>query len=96
MRWILLLVAALVAAVGAAFTVQNSSFTVPLQLDLYFVAWRLRSPVSASALMWGAFAAGLLVGGCAMGFRGQGGARGRLSEPGPPSRDDKTRDPWAG
>ena len=96
MRWILLLVAALLVAVGAAFTVQNSTFTVPLQLDLYFVAWRLRSPVSASALMWGAFAAGLGVGVCAMGLRGGGGARGRLPEPGNPGQDQKTRDPWAG
>jgi uncharacterized integral membrane protein len=62
-RWIVLLLVALVGVVLAAFTIQNSGFRVPLQLDLYFGAWKLSDPAPASALVWSGFGAGLLLGG---------------------------------
>lgn len=62
-RWIALTLIVLLAAVLAAFTIQNSAFESPLQLDLYFVAWQLGRPASVSALIWASFAAGFAIAG---------------------------------
>lgn len=69
MRWVVLTTVALIVAVAAAFTIQNSSFQVPLQLDLYFAAWRLAEPASVSLLMWVSFAVGGLFAGGVFGAR---------------------------
>jgi uncharacterized integral membrane protein len=69
MRWVVLTTVALVVAVAAAFTIQNSSFEAPLQLDLYVAAWRLAEPASVPLLMWASFAVGGLFAGGVLGAR---------------------------
>ena len=54
-KWIGL---ALAATVLYAFTVQNSSRTTQLSLDLYFGAWKLQDEASISAVVWASFLAG--------------------------------------
>lgn len=62
-RWLVLLSIVLLGVVVAAFTLQNASYTSPLQLDLYVVAWRLREPASVPALVWTSFGAGFALAG---------------------------------
>lgn len=69
MRWVVFTTVALTVAVAAAFTVQNSRFEAPLQLDLYFAAWRLAEPASVPLLMWLAFALGGLFVGAVLALR---------------------------
>lgn len=57
-RWIVLTLLVLLAVVLIAFTVQNTAYEAPVQLDLYFGAWRLRQPASVSALVWISFGLG--------------------------------------
>ncbi|MBM4391867.1 MAG: LapA family protein [Deltaproteobacteria bacterium] len=55
------LAAAGLALLGiVCFTVQNSSRTTDLSLDLYVGAWRLVDPAPIPMLMWGSFALGAL------------------------------------
>jgi len=49
--------------VGALFTLQNLDRTSDLSLDLWVVAYHLSEPQPVPYLLWGAFAAGLLLGG---------------------------------
>lgn len=58
MRWLIFTLVALGIAIIAAFTIQNSGRTVDLSLDLWFAAWKLSKPASASALVWGSFLTG--------------------------------------
>ena len=60
MRWVKLVLLLVVALIAAAFTVQNSTWTAPLQLDLWVVAWKLARPAPVPALMWVSFGTGLL------------------------------------
>lgn len=62
-RWIMLTVLVLLGVAIAAFTIQNSSFESPLQLDLGFAAWRLASPAPVPTLMWGSFGVGFALAG---------------------------------
>ena len=101
MRWVWLVLAVLIAVVATAFTLQNSSFRAPLQLDLWVAAWRLKSPASVPALMWASFGAGAVVGGGAVALRSFfGRGFGRRA---PPYNPDvamggatRANDPWAG
>lgn len=52
-------------AVAALFVLQNINRSSQLSLDLYFAAWQLQEPVPVMALVGGAFAVGLLLGGLA-------------------------------
>lgn len=61
-RWFQLVSVLLVGLVGTLFTVQNSSRTSDLSLDLWFAAWHLQAPAPLPVLLWVAFAVGLLVG----------------------------------
>ncbi len=61
-RWFQLVSVLLVGLVGTLFTVQNSSRTSDLSLDLWFAAWHLQAPAPLPVLLWVAFAGGLLVG----------------------------------
>lgn len=61
MKWFKLSVAAVVAFSIAAFTVQNSSRTTQLSLDLSVAAWQLVDPAPVPMLMWGCFVLGALV-----------------------------------
>jgi uncharacterized integral membrane protein len=60
MRWVKLVLLLLVALVATAFTLQNLTWTAPLQLNLGVVAWRLSQPAPVPALMWLSFGIGLL------------------------------------
>ncbi|MDP2307003.1 MAG: LapA family protein [Pseudomonadota bacterium] len=97
MRWVWLTLGLLVVVVLTAFTLQNSSYRAPLQLDLWFAAWKLKSPVSVSALMWSSFGAGLLIAGAGLGFRGMRlGQRVRQLEQEIAMGSARGKDPWAG
>ncbi len=52
--------AALATLSIVCFTVQNSSRTTELSLDLYLGAWKLVDPAPIPMLMWGSFALGAL------------------------------------
>jgi hypothetical protein len=73
-RIISLVAVASAAAVGALFTVQNSTRTTDLSLDLFVVAYHLESPQPVPHLLWAAFGIGLLVGGT-WGLMGRWGLR---------------------
>lgn len=60
-RWAAIIGMLLVVLAIAAFTIQNSGFRVPLQLNLYFAAWQLSEPASVTVLMWSSFGAGGLL-----------------------------------
>lgn len=60
MKWLQLSLAGLVLFAIAAFTVQNSSRTTQLSLDLYLGAWKLVDPAPIPMLMWGCFVLGAL------------------------------------
>lgn len=62
-RWLVLLTIVLLGVVIAAFTLQNSNYESPLQLDLYVAAWRLSEPASVPALMWISFGSGFAIAG---------------------------------
>lgn len=57
------IVAVLLIALGALFSLQNSARTTQLSLDLGFAAWQLEQPVSIPLLIGISFAVGVLVGG---------------------------------
>jgi uncharacterized integral membrane protein len=67
-RWFQLVSVLLIGLVGTLFTVQNSSRTSDLSLDLWFAAWHLQAPAPLPVLLWVAFAVGLLVGVVGMAF----------------------------
>lgn len=99
MRWVWTTLGLLVAVVLTAFTVQNSSFRAPLQLDLWVAAWKLSSPVSVSVLMWSSFGAGVVIAGAVLGLRGMRlGRRVRQLEQeiALGSARGGVKDPWAG
>lgn len=97
MRWVWLSLGLIAALVLTAFTLQNSSYHAPLQLDLWFAAWKLSHPVSVSALMWGSFSAGALFAGGIFGFRGMRlGRRVRQLEQEIALGPLRGKDPWAG
>lgn len=98
MRWVWLTLILLVVLVAAAFTVQNSTFTAALQLDLGVTAWRLQSPASVPVLMWSSFGAGALVAGVVLGVRSMRlGARVRqLEQEATVGAARGGKDPWAG
>lgn len=97
MRWVWLTLGLLVAVVLTAFTLQNSSFHAPLQLDLWFAAWKLSSPVSVSVLIWTSFGAGLLIAGGFLGYRTMRlGRRVRQLEQEIAMGSVRGKDPWAG
>lgn len=99
MRWIVLTLVALAGAVAAAFTIQNSTFTVPLQLDLGVAAWRLSKPASVSALMWSAFGIGALLPALVLGVRSvrlASRVKALEQEIALGSARSPAKDPWAG
>ena len=61
MRWFKLTVAALAVLSIVCFTVQNSSRTTDLSLDLWVGAWKLADPAPIPMLMWGCFAGGAVL-----------------------------------
>lgn len=62
MRWVWGGLGAVVVLFAGLFTVQNSSRTAQLSLDLGVAAWQLERPLPLPALLWGALAVGLLLG----------------------------------
>ncbi len=97
MKWVWLTLATLLVVVLTAFTLQNGAYRAPLQLDLWFAAWRLRSPVSVSVLMWSSFGAGALIAGAALGIWGMRlGQRVRQLEQEIAMGSARGKDPWAG
>jgi hypothetical protein len=58
-RWSLILA---VLGLAVLFTIQNSSRLTDLSLDLGMAAWHLERPLSVPALLWGAFALGVVGG----------------------------------
>lgn len=62
-RWFMLFLMLVGVAVLVAFTLQNSAYRSPLQLDLYVAAWRLEKPASVPVLIWTSFGAGFLLSG---------------------------------
>ncbi|MBM4366060.1 MAG: LapA family protein [Deltaproteobacteria bacterium] len=60
MNYAKLTAAGLVLLSIVCFTVQNSSRTTDLSLDLYLGAWKLVDPAPIPMLMWGSFALGAL------------------------------------
>ncbi len=60
MTYAKLTAAALALLSIVCFTVQNSSRTTELSLDLYLGAWKLVDPAPIPMLMWGSFALGAL------------------------------------
>ncbi|MDP2314328.1 MAG: hypothetical protein Q8P41_15610 [Pseudomonadota bacterium] len=97
MRWVWLTLGVLLLVVVTAFTMQNSSFRAPLQLDLWVAAWKLAAPVSVSVLMWSSFGAGLAVAGALLGLRGlRLGRRVRQLEQELAMGSARGKDPWAG
>ena len=83
-RWFQLVSVLLVGLVGTLFTVQNSSRTSDLSLDLWFAAWHLQAPAPLPVLLWVAFAVGLLVGVIGMAF-GRRSSRAESAHGGSPS-----------
>ena len=61
-RWLLLVVLLIAAVPAALFTIQNGNWVAGLSLDLYFSAWKLKTPMPVPQLMWMAFGVGLLSG----------------------------------
>jgi hypothetical protein len=64
MRWVWGGLGAAVVLFTGLFTVQNSSRTAQLSLDLGVAGWQwqLERPLPLPALLWGALAVGLLLG----------------------------------
>ena len=97
MRWVWLVLVVLLAVVLTAFTLQNSSFRAPLQLDLCVAAWKLRSPVGVPLLMWSSFGAGALLAGGWFAVRASSLARKvRQLEQEIAMAAPRAKDPWAG
>jgi hypothetical protein len=94
-RIISLVVVASAAAVGALFTVQNSTRTTDLSLDLFVAAYHLQEPQPIPHLLWVAFGLGLVVGGVwgLMGRVGSGG-RGSADEEAERSAYSAADDDW--
>ena len=74
------IIAALVAAssvlgVLVLFSIQNSSRTTQLSLDLFVAAWQLQTPVSIPLLMGSCLGAGWLLGALMFGLQSAGRAR---------------------
>lgn len=68
LRWTMLVLVLLVVGVAALFTIQNSSRLTDLSLDLWVVAFHLKSAVPLPALLWAAFGVGG-IGGLLVGLR---------------------------
>ena len=97
MRWVWLTLVVLLAVVIAAFTIQNSAYTAPLQLDLWVAAWKLQRPASVPVLMWSSFGVGAVLGGAWFGLRSaQQGRRIRQLEQELALGAARGKDPWAG
>lgn len=62
-RWFFLLVIVATAALGTLFTVQNLERVTDLSLNLWVVAFALKTPQPIPYLLWGAFGSGLLIAG---------------------------------
>ena len=62
-RWFILLVIVATAALGSLFTVQNLGRVTDLSLNLWVVAFALKTPQPIPYLLWGAFGSGLLIAG---------------------------------
>ena len=62
-RWLFLLVIVATAALGTLFTVQNLERVTDLSLNLWIVAFALKTPQPIPYLLWGAFGGGLLIAG---------------------------------
>ena len=61
MKWFKLALVGSAAFALFAFTVQNSSRTTQLSLDVGLAAWKLVDPAPIPMLMWGCFALGTVV-----------------------------------
>ncbi|HCH64278.1 MAG: hypothetical protein CL927_00360 [Deltaproteobacteria bacterium] len=61
-RWILLVILVIAAALGALFTIQNANWTAQLSIDLQVYAAQLKRPMPVPHLMWFSFGVGLVTG----------------------------------
>jgi uncharacterized integral membrane protein len=97
MRWVWLTLIVLVGLVATAFTIQNSAFEAPLQLNLWVAAWKLRAPVGVPLLMWSSFGAGMVLAGTIVGLRSVTlGRRIKQLEHELAMGANRGKDPWAG
>ena len=71
-RWFILIVLVLTAALGALFTIQNSSRVTELSINLWVVAFELAEPQPVPFLILGAFGAGLILAGALGSFNRMG------------------------
>ena len=62
-RWFLLIVLVVTVAVGALFTIQNSSRLTELSLNLWVLAFELKEPLPIPYLLIGSFGVGLVLAG---------------------------------
>ena len=67
-RWFVLIILVLTGALGALFTIQNSSRLTDLSINLWVVAFELVEPQPVPYLLLGAFGAGLILAGTLASF----------------------------
>ena len=71
-RWFILIVLVPTVALGALFTIQNSSRVTDLSINLWVVAFELAEPQPVPFLILGAFGAGLILAGALGSFNRMG------------------------